>query len=375
MAATEAKPALVQRLEPELTAVDPVGRMRAIKEIAGLAVRKQLASEDGKALLGIVEKVPDTDQVVMIDALMIGMREEWVAAMEETAERVGPAARERIMVGLATHDVPGAGEALARVFEKYADEPHAATWIALETPKKGRAGMLVEMMESAVLRGRAVHVAKMECDRRMIEPAEIAGTQARLIAMYREDVNDPERAGEARELLGLFACLPKGEIDAVLKEAMGFEDDLTALAAVESLMAHRVKIPGAVMERLAASDQTRAALFEMTRGKRFPSGWKTQEALARSLLVQWLADQGVHVEEIEGTGEIIVGDVEHYGFRFRSEPAGEWMLGVSGPFRKADEPTLEDHGGTWSDLSPAGRRTPASLVDGRDVREEFSDRD
>jgi hypothetical protein len=146
------------------------------------------------------------------------------------------------------------------------------------------------------------------------------------------------------------------------------------MAAAESSLAHRKKVPAAVMEKIAGSDRTRARLFDALR-KGFPKAWKTQEALARSLLVEWLGEHGQQVAEIEATGEIQVGRVESYGFRFRTDPGGEWKIGVAGPFVIEDEPTTDDHGGTTSDLKAAGSRTPASLVDGREVRDDFDGED
>jgi hypothetical protein len=48
------------------------------------------------------------------------------------------------------------------------------------------------------------------------------------------------------------------------------------------------------------------------------------------------------------------------------------MLGVAGPFRRKQAPTLDDHGGTHSDLKSAGRRDPEDVVKEREVREQWA---
>jgi hypothetical protein len=363
-------PVLAQQLEPRLTGGDAAARMAAIKEVANLAVKKVLVPADAAAILRIAPKVPapgpgERDaQATLIDAVMMGATAEDVVVAQEIADGLRPAARERLLVVLASRELPNGAEALAAILKRHADEDHAPTWAVLEMhPRAGLGTALIAMIGVPGLHDRALAMTRRYCDRRLIAPGEIAASAGGLLRQY-EETRSPE-------IVRILACLPKGPIDDVLAHALESEDPRIALAAADSLLAHRKKIASKTIERLAASDQTRAGLFELIGKRRMPKAWRTQDALARSLMVEWLADHGQSVAEIEPTGEIVVGPVVHHGFRFRTEPGGDWKIGVAGPFVLEDVPTTEDHGGTTSDLKPAGDRTPASLVDGREVRDDF----
>ncbi len=361
-AAEPAVPTVGERLAGVIRGTDAVERARAIKEIAGLAVKGQLGAEDGEAILRAAEVVPAPmdggvdAQATLIDAVMIGMRVEWLPALAEIEGGLREDARERVMAGLATKDVPGGIEVIGKILAEHPDDAHAETWVALATPRKGRAAEIARWIDVRGLRRRAVRTLRRLCDARVIETSEM--DEGALVRVYEEDLDDPGKAGEAVELLRVFACLPKGEIDETLKSALDGEDDETALAAAESLMAHRVKVPAGALERLAAADETRARLFDAIGERKFPAGWKTQEALARSVMVEHVGG----VEEIELVEMIPVdvggelGVLDHYVFRFREE-GGSWEHGIAGPFVHADEPTTDDHGGTTK-----GKRVDAKAV-------------
>jgi hypothetical protein len=276
--------------------------------------------------------------------------------MAEIEDGLRAEARERILVGVATKDMPGGIELIGQILMKHPEEAHPQTWVALGAPRKGRAREIARWIEEPGLRAKAIRTLRVHCDARMVERQDIADRQEELIALYREAAL--ERPAEAVELLRVFACLPKGAIDDVLRDALNLEDVEMALAAAESLMAHRVKVPPAALERLAAADETRARLFDATRGRKFPAGWKTQEALARSVMVEHVGA----VDEIELVEMVAVdvggetGVLDHYVFRFRRD-GGSWRHGIAGPFRHEDAPTTEDHGGTHE-----GKRVDAKAV-------------
>ena len=366
-AAEPAVPTVGERLAAAIRGPDGVERARAIKEVAGLAVKGQLGVEDGEVVLRAAEVVPAPmdgvdAQATLIDAVMIGMRAEWLPVLIEIEGGLREDARERVLAGLATKDIPGGIDAIGAILEKHPDNAHAEMWVALASPRKGRAAEIARWTEVRALRGRAVRTLRRLCDARVIEKDEM--DEAALLRVYEEDLDDPGKAAEAAELLRVFACLPKGTIDETLAAALDGEDEEMALAAAESLLAHRVKVPAAALERLAAADETRARLFDAIGARKFPSGWKTQEALARSVMVEHVGS----VEEIELVEMIPVdiggelGVLDHFVFRFRKEN-GEWEHGIAGPFVHDDEPTTDDHGGTTK-----GRR-----VDTDDVIAEYGE--
>ena len=124
----------------------------------------------------------------------------------------------------------------------------------------------------------------------------------------------------------------------------------------------------AVLHQFAADPLTRAALYDALahRGREsvFPAEFRTQEALAESDLVQWLA----HPNELRGPPDEIqfervytkqtdeVGPVRWYLFRFRVRPphwAADkgWMAGAAGPYRAADDaPLVARSPAPWSEL-------------------------
>jgi hypothetical protein len=280
--------------------------------------------------------------------------------LDEIADGLRRPARERALVALASEEVAGAIDALVAIARRHLTDEHRGMWVALEVPRKGREAALIALIGEPQLRTKAAHVARLHCDARVLQKSAMARSEPALVEAYRNAVllGKPE----ARELLLLFACLPKGKIDETLREALKFEDEELALAAAESLLAHRQKIPPATLERLAAIDETRARLFDLIPKKKFPKGWRTQEALARSVMVEWVNQQGHEVEEIELVELVpVVLDTEttldHYVFRYRTADGVKWQFGVAGPFRHADAPTTDDHGGTHE-----GRKVDAAAV-------------
>ena len=54
------------------------------------------------------------------------------------------------------------------------------------------------------------------------------------------------------------------------------------------------------------------------------------------------------------------GTLDFFVYRFKAD--GPWLAGAAGPYLRRLEPSVDDHGGTFSDLAPVGNRTPEDIV-------------
>jgi hypothetical protein len=160
----------------------------------------------------------------------------------------------------------------------------------------------------------------------------------------------------------------------LLRRAALAADVRCALAACVALEQLGETAPEAVLERLAAEPSSRsrlhAELEECGRLASFPSPWATQEALAESVMVDWLsfptelgrpptAIELVDRRECDVDGQPGV----IYVFRFRSALDDEaarrgWMIGVAGAFSSAGAPTTQTEGAlTFSEFVPEDEMT------------------
>jgi hypothetical protein len=182
-------------------------------------------------------------------------------------------------------------------------------------------------------------------------------------------------------VLDLMGYFPAPEVERVLHEASRFKDPSLAGFAAGSLLRLGREVDPVIIERIAASPEMRSWLFDHLRelGKRgsFPAKWATQEALAESVMVRWLAyptELGRGPDQIE-VAKVVSEDVgppygalDWYLLRFRTDPphwsSGKgWMAGVAGPFKRADEPSTKDYGDTFSTLAAWDEQTPEEHVE------------
>ena len=152
---------------------------------------------------------------------------------------------------------------------------------------------------------------------------------------------------------------------AALEKALAYRDTrLVAFAALASIRRGEA-VQGEILERVAASAETRWALWkglkDQGREDVFPARFRTQAAFAEARMVDWLVyptELGRPPDRIELMKVVTSerretgGPFDTYVFRFRSNHPSfrekGWMAGVAGPFRRADAPTADDLGGTFS---------------------------
>lgn len=177
------------------------------------------------------------------------------------------------------------------------------------------------------------------------------------------------QTGLVLDLLGHLEASP--EVVAVLRDGETLRDPRLAFFAVSSLLALGEAPSPESIEWIAADPSSRGLLFRCLEAHDgldlMPGSQRTQEKLAEADMVTWLtfpAELGRAPDELElmktievDTGNGGGGVFVYYVFRFRThEPHWSakdgWMAGVSGPFRKADIPTLVGWGDTFSTFTP-----------------------
>jgi hypothetical protein len=191
---------------------------------------------------------------------------------------------------------------------------------------------------------------------------------------------DRETAGLLLDLMRFF---PTDEIKRQLSAALvEYRDPVLLCWACVTALWLKLPVDRQVIERIAASDESRKPFYGMLKKQRrsalFPKQYRTKEAFARSDLVGWLTyptELGRVPDEIELTHTIVDenehGIYEWFLFRFRSktwaretnaDPA-KWMAGWSGPFLKDDSPgKVLTPGGTFSGFRDWDSKTPAGHI-------------
>jgi len=128
-----------------------------------------------------------------------------------------------------------------------------------------------------------------------------------------------------------------------------------------------------VIERIAGDHLTRAALFEtlkrLERLERFPARWRTWDAFACAEMVQWLnyptelGEPPAAIEKVKVIQETSGGEVlSLYIWRFREEPNGPWLVGISGPYELAGTPQPVHGHLTFSQFTRWDASTPEEHV-------------
>jgi hypothetical protein len=182
--------------------------------------------------------------------------------------------------------------------------------------------------------------------------------------------------GYAGLLLDLMGYFPAAEVEPILEEATRSGDPKLALFAAIALVRLGRPVGLDLLERVAASAETRSLLFDELKRERqpalFPRKWATQAALAESEMVKWLAyptELGRPPDEIELMKVVsqdlgpVDGVMEWYVFRFRTHPphwssSKGWMAGIAGAFKKAGAPSTTAYGDTFSTMAPWESMTP-----------------
>jgi len=379
-------------------------RSEAITQIRGLTGRRALDPEEGIALLRGLPGLPLDDgidtQTAIVAALAEDPRMSYLPVIEEVAARLGPEARTRAIALVGMIDDPTAGRTFLRLLERFPDRSPSLAFAHLRANPQQSTVLfpaLLRLSPHPALFRDVLSTALAYCDQGKLAAPGLAREAPHLLEAYRdarELLVPKQRAGAAawtaesyaaaREdaalLLDLMGCLPAEAVTADLQAALTYQDPRLLYPAVRSLLTHGATPPPKVLERIAASDETRVWLYQLLddahRLELFPARWQTQEAFASSALVEWLArpDQlGRPPEAIELVATVPIdagppdGMLDFFVFRFRA-PAGDeraargWLAGVAGPFLRRDAPTVDDHGGTFSAYERAETKPPAEHV-------------
>ena len=398
----------IAELVEQLRDGDDAMRVRVTGRIAALALRGELTAPEGIAVLAAIPAMSPPTQAPALDAIFLRPHPEYVAVVETLAPGLSPEARTSALVGLARTDDPAAAAAIVRLLEANPGEPQPRLFVELALrPRPELFPDLLRLAANPALRDPVLATALAYCDRRKVRAATLAVHGDVVLARWRELRPAVEAAQEAEGvawrwepdyralrdeagvLLDLLGCLPRKQVDKELRAALALADPRLRLVAARALLFVGVRPPRKALEGIAADVETRAALYEMLqrRGKKrlFPKKWRDQSSLAASLLAERLArgDRlGRPPDELELLDVVAfdagkpIGLLDHHVFRFRVLPPHRladrgWMLGVAGPFRRKSTPTLDDHGGTDSELDRARGKNPAKKVDAKKLKKAW----
>ncbi len=194
------------------------------------------------------------------------------------------------------------------------------------------------------------------------------------------------RRWQAGVLLDLLGHAPTPAVEAELRRAVaGYTDPRLRLYALLSLLRHDRDVDPSAAAEVAADPEARKWLFDglqkLERTRLYPAEYRNQAALAESDLVNWLLDptelgrapdESELVQAVPFDTGTDAGWADYYLFRFRTDPPHwaaryGWLVGVSGPFLRKDQPTIQALGDTFSAFTPWDRKPLAGHVE--DVRE------
>jgi hypothetical protein len=388
--ASDAGPPWADEAAKRLATPDETARTAAIAEIGAVAIRRGITPEDARTLLTAIAKLPEDAQRTAVDAVFLQNRPELVTPLDEAVPNLAAPGRAQAAAALARTGDPTAIASLLRLLSSHRDEPQPLAFVELR--RRRPAGVFPELLALAaapVFADDIVATARAYCASGAARPKVLGVHADALLARWHALAGDPLKVDEAAATLALLGCLPRRTVEKELRAATELTEPRLVLAAIRGLVLVGARPPKPALEAIAANPATRARLYDflVAAGKKrlFPKAWRDQARLAEALLVEWLADRdhlGRPPDEIELLDVVAVdlkkpvGLLDHYVFRFRIEsgPYAKkgWMLGVAGPFRRKKTPTLDDHGGTHSDLKSEGRRDAEDVVKERDVREQWA---
>lgn len=189
--------------------------------------------------------------------------------------------------------------------------------------------------------------------------------------------HDQEHAASLADLMGYeldaLGSIRTDEARAELTRSLAIPDAGVRFFAAMALLAQGARVPANVLDGFGADPNLRVNLFDrlksLGRLDLFPARFRNQSALAEGVMVRWLVyptELGRPPDRIElmkVVSDQVAGEglYDWYLYRFKSGEK-DWMAGVAGPFRRADEPTAVDLGGTFSDFEPWSKSTPDEHV-------------
>jgi hypothetical protein len=182
-----------------------------------------------------------------------------------------------------------------------------------------------------------------------------------------------DRRYRAERALSMLGAAPASASAVEELKCWTGRDAVLAAGALISLLRLGHAPEESAVARVAADPEARRRLFdglnELDQLQLMPAEHRTQQALAESELVEWLAypsELGRPPAAIEFaelvSAETDEGALDLYVFRFRAEGGrprrGTWFAGVAGPYRREDAPTTRGGGMTFSAFEPWDKRSP-----------------
>ncbi|QAA33363.1 hypothetical protein [Clostridium manihotivorum] len=155
-----------------------------------------------------------------------------------------------------------------------------------------------------------------------------------------------------------------------LKELMRCKDAKLKMFAYISLIRLGEEVEEEYALQIASSNEVRNFFYgnlqSLGREALYPEEYKKQEYFAEADMVNWLVyptELGRVPDKIELMEIFDTGEEEYYLFRFKCENSESWsdkgwMAGVSGPFDKADKPSVSAGGCTFSRFEAWGEKNP-----------------
>jgi len=365
-------------------------RTPVIAELGAVAIRRGITPEDARTLLTAIAALPgDGDpspQATAIDAMFLQIRPDLVTVLDEAVPHLAASGRAKAAAALARTGDGAAIAALLRLFAGHRDEPQPLAFVELRQRRpRGIFPELLELAAAPAFARDVVATARAYCATGDARPKQLGVHADALLARWHAVRDDPTLVAEAVAALELLGCLPRRTVEKELRAATALTEPRLVLAAIRGLVLVGVRPPKAAIEAIAANPATRARLYDVLVGagkkRLFPKKWRDQLHLAESVMVERLAEPdllGRPPDAIELVQLVAVdvgkptGVLDHYVFRFRIESGPyarrDWMLGVAGPFRHKEEPTLNDNAGTRTELHAEGHREATDVVDPAEVR-------
>ncbi len=177
------------------------------------------------------------------------------------------------------------------------------------------------------------------------------------------------------------------------------KDDDVKLATAVLMLRNNRRVPDSIFENLASKDQYRSSLLkeleELKQTNLFPVKYKTQENVARSLLLADKNEEKFNAIELVGKKMIEVKNKKGwvYFFKYKMKKDDEWQMGISGlqPENlkevssnddlvkmidrkiKDDEPVMEQYDKKLKQLIFSLRKSAANFFNDRDYRSMFNE--
>ncbi|MBO0823774.1 MAG: hypothetical protein J2P27_07920 [Actinobacteria bacterium] len=198
-------------------------------------------------------------------------------------------------------------------------------------------------------------------------------------ARWSEDGGYSPARAAAGLLLDLASHIRDDRLAAALQQAAEHLDPWLVTWGVLGLARLGHEPPGAAIEIAAADPECRLVvldgLTELGMADLIDDRWRTQLSIAEADMVRWLtfpSELGRPPTQIEHIQAFTIDEdgkpADLFLFKFRTDPPhwsadDGWMVGVSGPFRQADSPTIQSGGMTFSRFESLDSRSPAEHLE------------